>query len=241
MFTTVLKSEYKNILRDKMTVFMLFYPILIGAFGKWLIPYINTNYPGNSANSAELIIIILTLMLSFIYGALAGFSILDDRDDKVFTSLKISPISVKTYVWIKILISFIIGVTATFLVVRFADLLPMVGDFDLLLISLLSGLQIPFVAMLVNSLATNKIEGFVYMKASGFLLLFPIGSFFFVDWKEWLFAIAPGFWPARVIQMNVLPILEYNLSLNSYLILGFAYNIFAIFLMYKFFVRKNNL
>ena len=115
---------------------------------------------------------------------------------------------------------------------------------QILAIALLGSLQAPMNAFLVNAFASNKVEGFVAMKASGFLMFFPILSTLFLDWKAWLFAIAPAFWGAKAVQRELLDsaiqagMVSMPLSFWGYIGLGFLYNLGLTAFMYTVFKRK---
>jgi fluoroquinolone transport system permease protein len=87
MYARLVKFEIKNILRDRMTIMLLVWPFAVGLMGRY---FINSNTLDKMAS--EMLIIALTLMSGMIFGAMAGFSILDDRDDNVFVSISISPL-----------------------------------------------------------------------------------------------------------------------------------------------------
>ncbi|MDO9574339.1 MAG: hypothetical protein Q7I94_05020 [Candidatus Contubernalis sp.] len=241
MLWTLSKFELKNLVRDRMTAVMILYPLLLGWLGKYLID--NRMVEGQVMG---VIAMMVSLMVGFAYGAMAGFSLLDDRDDQVLTSIRISPVPLAFYVWFKIVFIYVIAVLAGFFLMWF------IGDFalsggEILLVSMLSSLQVPIVAFLVNAFANNKIEGFITMKASGFLLLLPIGSFFFLDAKEWLFSFAPGHWAGKALQYSLMRplidsgLMEMNLNFYQYVGIGFLYNLFLIALIYRFFVKKNDM
>lgn len=84
------------------------------------------------------------------------------------------------------------------------------------------------------------------MKASAFLMLLPIAGFFFLDAKEWLFAIAPGHWAAKAIQYAILRpgiaagIVSMNLDFYQYCIIGFLYNLALAAVAFRIFRRKND-
>ena len=106
-------------------------------------------------------------------------------------------------------------------------------------------MQAPFIALVVNSIAQNKVEGFVIMKATGMTLILPAVAFFYTDWKEFFFIIAPGFWPARMIQMEIMPSevfnIDYNLPIIGYFLLGMTYNLIVAFLLFKVYTKKSNI
>ncbi|HAH96680.1 MAG TPA: hypothetical protein DCL69_07255, partial [Firmicutes bacterium] len=93
------------------------------------------------------------------------------------------------YVWFKIVFAYVLAVFAGYFMLWIVGAAAMTV-LETFLVAALSALQVPIVALLVNAFAKNKVEGFVAMKASGFLMLLPIAGFFFLDAKEWLFAIA---------------------------------------------------
>ncbi len=236
MFKRVLLHEIKNIFRDKMYAFFMVYPIIIGIVSYFLIPYLKDNSGDLAANIVSLLFV---LMVSFMFGAITGFTLLDDQDDHVLFSLKITPIKVSNYILIKLLFSYMLGVMSTFLLIYITNLintsiLQMIG------ISILAALQAPMLALFINAFAKNKVEGFVFMKATGIIVLIPILSLFINDWKELFLGIVPGFWVARIVSMSLIPS-TYLLNEIWYYILGFIVNIFLILLLYKIYQKRINI
>lgn len=234
-------AEIKNIVRNRMTVFMVFYPLMLGGIGRHLI--VNDLVP---AEALGIITIFMVVIVGFAYGAMAGFSLLDDRDDQVFASIRISPVSLDLYIWFKVGFAYLLALTGGFFVIWYGGALQLSGR-DTFLVAMLSALQTPITAFLVNAFAHNKVEGFVTMKATGFLLLFPAGGFFFLDALEWLFAIAPPHWAAKAVQRAMLePLIDaglvsMNLEFHQYIAGGMAYNLVLVALTYLLFRKKNAL
>lgn len=245
MFKTVLKSELRNIRRDKMYIFFGLFPFIMGLIGYLLVPYIEGQVaPGNPA--PQIVAMFLILITGYIFGAVTGFTLLDDKDDHVLMSLKITPISVKVYVMLKLAISYILGVIAMLLLVIVTDFLPGASFWSLLLISLVGALQGPAVALIVNSFAKNKVEGFVVMKLSGLILIVPILTFFVFNWQEVFLVVAPGFWPGRMIQIEMmeagmLPQNDVNFTFIVYFIVGILYNLLFLSLLMKLYSKKANI
>lgn len=238
MLQRLVKFELKNLIRDRMTLLFLFYPFLVSFFAKMFID--RNNY---DAQTIQVIVISLSIISGVVFGAMAGFSIMDDRDDHIFTSIKISPLSIQYYVWFKVLFVAILGFFANLVIYAFVD---MQIDFSLyLLFTLLSSLQIPMFAFVINALASNKVEGFMAMKGTGFIMIFPVISFFFLDWKQWIFAFAPAFWVFKAFQFELFKplldagIVEMYLNTPLYLAIGFLYNIFLTFILYRVFKQKS--
>jgi fluoroquinolone transport system permease protein len=239
MFATMLKSEVKNVLRERMTMVMLVYPLFLGGIGYFLIQREIV-----SGDGIGLTAMLLTVLAGFLFGAMAGFSLLDDRDDQVLESIQISPVPVQWYIWFKIIFAYILGIFAGFFMIWVTGAVDL-GVGDILLLAALSALQVPITAFLINAFAMNKVEGFVTMKGSGFLVIFPVAAFFFLDAKEWLFAFAPAHWVAKAVQHSLLQpmisagLVEMNLGFYGYIGIGFLYNLLLVAGAFLLFKKKN--
>ncbi|PAT01909.1 hypothetical protein CI105_03360 [Candidatus Izimaplasma bacterium ZiA1] len=240
MIKTIIKAELRNITRDKMYIFFSIYPVILGTIGYFLIPYIRDNSPANSL-IPEIVAMFLILLTGYVFGAISAFTLLDDKDDLVLMSLKITPISVKYYVIVKLVISYIFGFISTLVLVLATNFIPDASVFTIILISMTGALQAPGVALIVNSFSTNKVEGFVVMKMSGLILILPVIAFYVLSWKEMFLYIAPGFWTSRLIQMELIPSFETNFTFTVYFILGVVYNLVLLFFLLKLYSKKSNL
>ena len=228
MFLRVLKHELKNIVRDKMYAFFMIYPIIIGIVAYYLIPYLREDVGVLIANIVSLLFVLMT---SFMFGAITGFTLLDDQDDHVLYSLKITPIKVRDYIVIKLFFSYFLGFLATLLLVLITQLFES-SIMNIIGISLLAALQAPMLALLINAFASNKVEGFVFMKATGILVMIPIASLFLTNWTELFLGIVPGFWVARLVSMSMIPS-DYFLNEFGYYLLGYIVNIGLIWLLFN--------
>ncbi len=227
-------------MRDRMYLFFVMFPIILGVVGFFLIPYLkDIVQPGNLL--PEIVAMLLILMTGYIFGALTAFTLLDDKDDNVLMSLKITPISVKLYVIIKLLVSFIFGFIATIVIIFTTNFLPNTSFWVILLIAIVGALQAPGVALIVNSLSSNKVGGFIVMKMTGLILTIPVVAFFVQSWQEVFLIFAPGFWSARMIQMELIPTIDVNFTLIVYFFLGVIYNLLFTTLLMKIYSKKSNL
>lgn len=236
MYENFLKSEIKKWSRDSMMGFMLVYPIIFGALGRYFLPWISDKYGFNFTPFNDLILAILVLFVPIAYGALIGFSILEDRDDNVLTNIKVTPLSMHQFLSFRLIAVYLICVVATIFVIWFSK----VGDIsmkDIILISLLASLEAPISGLLINCFAKNKIEGFAVMKAGGSIIIFPIIALFFGGAKEMFFSFAPGFWSAKVIS-SIIKGGGLYLSYNQYYFIGLVYMVILNILSYLLFFKK---
>ncbi len=238
MLKRILKHELKNIFRDKMYMFLAIYPIIMAIIAYFLVPYLEENSPGLAA---QIVVLVFILLNGFMFGAITGFTLLDDKDDQVLLSLKITPISVKYYVLMKLVISYLLGIIATFTLLLLSGFLASSNLLDITYIIILAPLQGPLFALLINSLASNKVEGFVIMKLSGIILLIPIASLFITKWTELFLGIIPGFWTSRIISMQLIE-QDYFLTYTTvYFIIGLLIHFIIGYLLFKLYQKKSNI
>ncbi len=220
--------------------FMVFYPILFGIIGRFFLPWIADSSGFNMDFYSDLILVMLTLMTPQIYGALTGFSILDDRDDNILTSIRVTPLNIHQFLSFRLIIVVILTFMACTYVMWFSDIVDL-PFYNILAISFLASLSAPMTGLFINALSHNKIEGFAVMKGTGILLIFPIIAMFFMDKKELIFSFAPGFWPAKAISSLIRGDEVLFLSYNQYYFIGLAYVILLNIIVYRVFLLRTKL
>ncbi|WP_270452512.1 ABC transporter permease [Halonatronomonas betaini] len=237
MIKTFIISELKKWAREPLTRFILFYPLLFGLIGRFLLPYIEDQTGFVIEMYADVVIAVFALMMPMIFGALIGFSILDDRDDNVLMTVKVTPLGLQRFFAFRLIMIFIFAILASIFVILFAD----IGGLELyevIAISVVSALSAPLTGLFINSFASNKIEGFAIMKGFGVLIFVPLVSLFVFDFKELFFAFAPGFFPAKAVSALIRGDQFMYLSFNSYYLLGWVYGIIMNIVAYRYFSKK---
>lgn len=235
MFLKVLKHELRQVTRDRMYAFFIFFEVVLIATSSLLLPYLKQEV---SELAQHIALITLLLMTGIVFGAITGFSMLDDQDDGVLFSLKITPISMNYYILFKLLVSFIFSVIGTIILLLITQITNTSSFLDVMMITLLASLQAPFIALVMATFSKNKVEGFVMMKLTGLTLIGPIMALFITDWKELLLGIFPGFWPSRMILMEVTQISYSFPQTYVYFILGFIVNIAIMLGFFNLYHKK---
>jgi fluoroquinolone transport system permease protein len=240
MMGDFVSSEVKKWTRDPFMVFMLVYPLLFAFVGRYLIPYIAEVSDFMLEAYSDIVLVALLLFCPAIYGAVVGFSILDDRDDNIITAVQVTPLDVNRFLSVRLIMATVMTFATALFIIWFTGLVSMSAA-QAVTVSLLIGFGTPIVGFLINSLSSNKVEGFAIMKGFGIVSLFPLMSLFFFDLKELLFAFAPGFWPAKMIGIIFRGEGLHYLSYNTYLMVGAAYIAVTTYLVFGVFRRKLNL
>lgn len=236
MFKTIFMAELKGMFRDKMYTFFAIYPAIFGAIGYFVTDYIRDQ--GNIM-LADIISMMLIVVTGYVFGALIAFTLLDDKDDKVLMSLKITPVDVRHYVYVKMLVGMVFGFIATLVLLLATNFLPNANIWVILAVSVLGAVQVPSVVLIVNSFSDNKVEGFVVMKLSGLVIMFPLIGFFVASSAQYLLGVAPGYWAGRLVEIELVP----SETGNALIIFaaGVLYNIFATWGLMKIYAKRSNI
>lgn len=238
MFLKILKHELNNITRDRMYAFFVFYELIIIGISLWLIPFLERS---SGLISVQIAFILLILMSGIVFGAITGFTLLDDQDDGVLFSLKVTPIDVNRYIYFKLLISYLFSTLATLILIYTTKLYIHLSMIDLIFITILSSFQAPIIALIMNAFSSNKVEGFVIMKLTGIMIIGPILALFIVDWTEILIFVFPGFWTARIMSISMMQVDFFLGASWIYFVIGIFVNIISMYLVHRYFKLKHQL
>lgn len=229
--------ELKKWSRDSLLAFFIIYPLIFAAAARWLVPIIETRSNITLVPYYYLIVGALALFTPLIFGAVAAFSILEDRDDNILLAIKVAPLSLNFFIGIKLLIVFLLSFLSSVFIIWFSRLAS-VSASTLIGVSFVAAGAAPLTALLINAVASNKIEGFASVKGLGVLIILPVVALLFFDKKEFLFAFVPGFWPAKALATAMLPNQAFQLSYTAYLVLGLAYVVTLNLATYRLFKAK---
>ncbi len=240
MFTTFIGSEFKKWTRDSLTLFMVVYPVIFALIGRYLLPWADENTAFSLTLFGDFAMAALALLTPMIFGALMGFSILDDRDDGILNAVRVSPLSLSGFLAFRVVLVTLLAFLSGFIVMYVADFGPLTPA-QILVIAAVNSLSAPITGFLINAFASNKIEGFAVMKGTGTLMIFPVIGLIFTDAKEFIFSFVPGFWPAKAISVLFRGEGMLNLSYEMYLLIGLVYVILLNFAVYRIFLRRTRL
>ncbi len=227
-YFSLLKYELKNMVKDRMNVFMIVYPFLMLFLTGFLVPeiLIRSNTPLPVLSSVNIVLFIMNITVGAMMGGyLLGFSLIENKDEKTFNSLAVTPASIKGYVMFKsvygtalsfagnLILMFGLMLIAKDKLVVYAGaeqilLFDRLEAHHIIVIAFTNSLLTPALAMVIASFAKNKVEAFVLVKAGGLLLFLPILMMlnFFDGATQYILAPLPHFFAAKA---------AYNLASNN--------------------------
>ncbi len=256
-FTKLLFYELKNIIKDKMTVILLVYPLMVIAIGSFILPALLDRFGGDTPGTrvAALVMIILFATIApFIGSVLLGFSLLDNRDENTLDTIRVTPLSLRGYILFKTVYTYVLTVLGSFFVVfgtktlsgdgytiMGVDLFADITVGLMFVYALTAGLFTPVFAFMLAAVSKNKIEGFAYMKTSGMIVLIPMLAVIetMQDAKQYVLGIVPLFWPAKGLMVGG-GLFDHpsDLPMALYMVFGALYMLALAFIGYRFFERN---
>lgn len=192
-------ADVRNVQRDSLLRFLLFYPWLLGLLMRFMIPWITVNIAEwfDLTTYDPLLVgffgILITPQLA---GFVIGFLLLDERDDHTLTALQVTPLTMNRYLTYRLLAPVVIAVASTFIVIPLMGLID-VPLIQMLPVALVAAIGAPIFALILATLAGNKVQGFAVMKGLGIFFLAPFAAWFIPTPWQWLIGVFPTYWPVK--------------------------------------------
>lgn len=259
-YINLLKYEFKTILKDATNLFLILYPFILLILIGLIIP-LAFKKAGNIPAFGIILVLVISLSVGgFVSGALLGFSLIENIDEKTILSIAVSPIRVEGYTFFKISYTYILAIISNLIIVgglklinndvyivqinnQTIHLLDNFSWLHIIVFSFVNGLLVPSVALLIASLAKNKVEGFAFMKSGGLFSLLPSLTLlnFFSDEKQYILGIFPNFWSTKaMINVAIHSKASSNLNYFIYMLIGSLYLIALLIITLKLFLKKVN-
>jgi fluoroquinolone transport system permease protein len=226
----------RNLARDPLLRGLCVAPVLLAAGMRWVGPPLVDRVGGMfGADLAplypHLMGFFLLAFLPLLVGMVVGFLLLDQRDDGTLAALSVTPLPVAAYLGYRLAVPVLASVLLTLALFPLAGL-GGVGAGRLLTAAAATAPLAPMVALFLGAFAANKVQGFAFTKVSGVLLLPPLAAYFAAPEWQWLFWIAPTYWPAR----GFWTLHAGQAGAAGFLLVGVAYQLLLVALLLRRFV-----
>lgn len=193
--------DVKNIGRDPLLRWLIFYPLLIAALLRWGAPFLARRLAEQGqfelAPYHPLLMGFVLVMTPMLAGIIIGFLLLDQRDDQTLAALQVTPLTLNGYLLYRITMPLILSLVMTVMIFPLAGLVE-IEFLPLLLAALGAAPLAPLYALGVAAFAANKVQGFAVTKALGVLLVFPALAWFVPLPWQLAFGLVPLYWPVKL-------------------------------------------
>ena len=230
-------NDARNVRRDSMLLIFLLAPLLAVAVLRLVVPlvaaYLDLRYSFDLTPYYPLLLSLFVLGLPSGFGSLAGFMVLDERDDDTMTALRVTPASMAGYVGYRISAAITLSFLYTLGCISLTGLAPGPLIPALVPAALLAGFFSPIVALMLATLANNKVEGLALGKAFGIFILGPLAAYFVNPGWQLLFGVLPTYWPAKAFWVA-----SESGNFWPYFLVGLTYNLVLVALLLRRFRKK---
>ncbi len=230
-------NDLRNVLRDSMLLAFVLAPLFGVTVLRLIVPvatsYLDRLYSFDLTAYYPLLLSLFLLGLPMGFGGLVGFMVLDERDDGTLTALRVTPISWSGYASYRISVAVLLSFAYTLGCVSLTGLMPVALLPNLVPAALLTGLFSPVIALLLVTLANNKVEGLALSKAFGIFILGPLVAYFTGPGWQLLFGILPTYWPSKALWVA-----SEGGSFWPYILAGLAYHLLLLALLLSRFRGK---
>jgi len=192
-------ADSRILLRDPLLGWVLLLPLSVALMLRVLIPPIANALAGNGFRLEPYYPLIMSGYLMTapgIVGMVVGFMLLDERDSRTFSALRVTPLSIRRYLGYRLTVPLIAGTLMTLLAYPLAGLTPMPLQ-GLLPITIVGGMSAPTLALVLAIAAPNKVAGFAVVKVLNIINLLPLIAYFVPMPAQMFAGILPAFWPMR--------------------------------------------
>lgn len=137
-------------------------------------------------------------MAPLLAGAVVGFLLLDQRDDRTLLALRVTPLPFGAYVAYRLAAPAFAALLATLAAVALAGGLGL-APLGALLAALAAAPLAPVAALALAAFARNKVQGFALVKAASVLLAAPLGALFLAPQWHAPLLFLPTYLVARAV------------------------------------------
>lgn len=192
-------TDFKLIFRDPSLRAFLVLPVVLFVLIVWLVPRLVAQYDFLEPYLPLFLVVAVienTQMFSFI----SSMVLIDEKETEVARNYGVVPLSR----WEYLLSRFLLPYLFTFLLNVILFLVQPFFEISLatnLLLSFLTALIVPVYVLGINSIAKNRMQGMVWVKAFNMLVLLPVAAFFVpAPWK-FLFGVFPTHWVFQSVEL----------------------------------------
>lgn len=192
----------KQITKDGMLLVLLPAPFLVGLIFKYAIPLANSILEDRYSFSLQpwygLVDGMLICLTSMFVALAFAFLILEERDEGITAFYQITPTGGYSYLMARIGIPMIWAFIITIIAVGVFNISDL-SETTILVSSIISALTGIFLAMMIVSLAENRVEGLALAKLTGISFLGLILVWFIPAPYSYFSAFLPSFWIGKLI------------------------------------------
>lgn len=202
MTTKAFTFDMRTLMRDPILMMFMIVPLLVLVVAKLFlifaepILYEMTGFV-LSQYYGYLLAVVLTFS-PYILGTVTAFLMIDERDESIYELMSVMPIGYVGYITNRLLIPFGLSIIYTVLSYTILNIFRL-SFMQVTMIALLSGVQGVVVALIMFSLADNKVQGLTYSKALNIFVFASVADLLSLKWVSIISAFIPFYWTSQIV------------------------------------------
>jgi fluoroquinolone transport system permease protein len=176
-FGKLMTADIRMVARDPLLAILPFAPLLAATAMRLILPpvagFLVSRLGFDLLAWAGLIRGLIIMFPGMFFGMVAGFLLLDDRDDGIAAYWSVTPVRRSGYLLARLGLFSLVAVPAGLACGLILGLAPLRWSDDLAM-AILGALQVPIYALFLAAFAANKVEGLSIVKALGVLNMAPL-------------------------------------------------------------------
>jgi hypothetical protein len=194
----IVVADAKNILRDYSLSIMLVVPFLCLAVVRWGGALLVESFP-EAEKFVPPMVAMMSIMVAAFPSFMTGFVMMDEKDSSVTDVYRVVPFSLEKLIKLRSVIMVVIGFLNSLMLLLFNGMITLPIPYAMIL-AFQMALFSPFGALLMISMADNKIEAAAILKGITFILLLGVVQFFIPGNIKYLLSPIPAFWSSRAFS-----------------------------------------
>ena len=230
-------NDLRLIRRDQTLISMASFALLIAVVLRWLLPWMNDYLaeqgilPNQSTTMrlADIYPMLVTFFALFngaqLSGAIFGFLLLDEKDQKTIEAVRVAPISMTQFLTCRVMLPSVLAFFFCVLMILVIDQ-ALLSAWQVVLISISASLLAPIMALFLANFAENKVQGFAIAKFAGIAGWSILLGWFVAEPTQWLFGLFPPFLVSKSYWMALdgsawwWPVLGLSFALQLLMVAG---------------------
>ena len=204
-YITLIKGDYKNIIRDPVLIATIVGPFMMGLFLKYAVPFLNQLLLEQMSFELrlynELIMGMFIMLCPMLIGSMTGFMLLEDHEEGLLQYYATTPLSKSGFLTYRLVIPIILNIGLSYYLVYFPSLIS-VNILLIVPIILLASLQSIMISLLLVVVCENRVEGLAITKGLGILFIVPIIDHLFDFKLNFILGIFPTYWIPKLIEIS---------------------------------------
>jgi hypothetical protein len=197
-------TDAVNIVREALFLFVILLPVVVALILRFLLPELEKmlieRLQFDLAPYHPMIMGVFIGVSPSLIGSLYGLLLVDERDERTLSVLRIMPTPFATYLTARLLIPTALAVFMTILTYPLAGLSPL-PILTVTAIALAGATVVPVAALVIVSIATNKISGLVVFRLVTSVLALPALAYIAPpDWDRLAWIIS-AYWPMKALWL----------------------------------------